>query len=613
MGSISMPQGKGSQMHNRRAYQENEWPEHVDQSRTRENVVIRDENLPDAYNRIFGKSINDYNAKQKRDDRKIPDYLDKIRKSKNGEKPFYEDILQWGKRDDFIADPSLREKAKSALIEYAETFQKRNPNLQLIGAYIHMDEASPHLHFDYIPVASGYSRGMQLRNSLDKALKQQGISPQQMDKAEGRKNNRTMAWKARERAAFAEICRERGLVVDPERESDRPNKDVPEYKAMMDEIAAEKEQERAKMAQELAEEMQRKRQAQAKALAAEKEKAEAEMDFDLHKKDAEYATLISDRETVLENQRTETEQLRAEADKAKAAKEKADKDVQEAQERVSAFKNVEDGIVAHIQRLDDSERRIQKRIDDANHQRLDALRKRDAAVADLDVTKRLQELSGDMMTAKMPEIEVLRETEAKTSVFGKEVPATVTIRREDFENLRQTAAQIALMQRLVKKLETSLDKMRVWAKQAFMNKIDARQILIADKVKEVSARAEEAERLRDVWRQRSEDKDAKIESLSADLDRAKADNRDMAELQQLFPSAFKQMNARKRMRAAEYAYDHMQHDSWGQAYCEFGGKKVNVKWLLKQYRGECQKLGLQPRRDMMENLTRLEHDRDLER
>ena len=120
-----------------------------------------------------------YNSRQSREDRKIEDYYEKIAKSKNGENLFYEDVLQWGKKEDFENNPELREKAKEALMLYAESFEARNPNLKVIGAYIHMDEVSPHLHLDYIPVAHGYSRGLDTRNSLDRAMKEMGYIPGQ--------------------------------------------------------------------------------------------------------------------------------------------------------------------------------------------------------------------------------------------------------------------------------------------------------------------------------------------------------------------------------------------------------------------------------------------------
>ena len=125
-------------------------------------------------------------------------------------------------------------------MQYAETFEERNQNLKLIGAYIHMDEASPHLHLDYVPVATGYSRGLEKRNSLDKAMKQMGFQPEQ----ESRKNNATKLWKENERAVFGEICRSLGLEVEPERKSERKSLTGDEYKEARDEMIGEIEQEK---------------------------------------------------------------------------------------------------------------------------------------------------------------------------------------------------------------------------------------------------------------------------------------------------------------------------------------------------------------------------------
>ncbi len=261
MGRISMPQGKGSQMHNRRDYEKigHEIPDNIDQTKTKNNVVLVDMDIKEAYKDIFGEAVERYNDKQKRDDRKIADYYSKIENSKNGEKLFYEDVLQWGKKEDFEGNEQLREKAKDALTKYAEDFQERNPNLRVIGAYIHMDEASPHLHLDYVPVAHGYKRGMDTRNSLDKALEEQGIDvkerkrtvkdketgeEQEVDLKEGRYNNRTMAWKEREREYFGEICQELGLEVEAERNLNRKQLTVAEYKEIIEPITAEANRQR---------------------------------------------------------------------------------------------------------------------------------------------------------------------------------------------------------------------------------------------------------------------------------------------------------------------------------------------------------------------------------
>lgn len=240
MGRISMPQGKGSQMHNRREYDKYDrpLPENIDSNRISENITLVDKDIRTAYKEIFGTALERYNSKQKRTDRKITDYYEHVQKSKNGEKLFYEDIVQWGTKDDFKS-PEIRERAKEALIEYVKGFEERNPNLRLIGAYIHMDEASPHLHLDYVPVATGYSRGLDTRNSLDKAMKQMGFKPS----SESRKNNATKLWKESERAVFGKICRNCGLKVEAERSSNRENLTVEEYKEIRDKIIGEAERE----------------------------------------------------------------------------------------------------------------------------------------------------------------------------------------------------------------------------------------------------------------------------------------------------------------------------------------------------------------------------------
>lgn len=238
-----MPQGRGNRQHNLRNYGEGKLPSNVDASRTEQNIVWKDETIVQAYHRIFDDAVAEYNAKQKRKDRQIKDYRTHILNSKNGEKEFYEDVLQWGKQEDFIEHPEWREIAKQSLIEYIEGFEDRNPGLELIGAYIHMDEASPHMHFDYIPVAEGYKTGVQKRNSLDRAMRNliavrtgSEYSPRPDEKDASGKciDNATKQWKEMERAHFKKICIRRGLAVDGEiKTPERDSLSVLEYKAKM--------------------------------------------------------------------------------------------------------------------------------------------------------------------------------------------------------------------------------------------------------------------------------------------------------------------------------------------------------------------------------------------
>lgn len=232
MGRVSMPQGKGSQLHNRREYESigRAIPEHIDQKRTHENVTLVDIPIKQAYDELFGEALAAYNAKQKRADRKIASYYEHVKGLKTGEKLFYEDVVQWGSKDDFTNEKT-RQTAKKCLIEYVNGFEKRNPNIKLIGAYIHMDEASPHLHLDYIPVATGYKRGLSVRNSFSRALHEMGFEQD----PETRKDNAAVQWKKHERAVFGDICAAHGLEVEEERAA-RGSLSVDEYKEARDKM-----------------------------------------------------------------------------------------------------------------------------------------------------------------------------------------------------------------------------------------------------------------------------------------------------------------------------------------------------------------------------------------
>lgn len=238
--TISFVKGKGSISHNNREFV----ADNVDWNRMDWNVYYIQQPLREAYDQIFGQAIEEYNAKQKRKDRWVTDYLTDIKNSGNNEKQFYEIVVQIGKKEDtgvLCAEGQLSvdaQTAKEILDEYVRSFQERNPNLYLFNAVLHMDEATPHLHLDYIPVAHGYRTKMHTRNSLTKALQEMGIEP-----ATSKLDNETMHWQKRERDFIMGMCRERGLDVEVLGEK-RDNYTIPEYKAARqaaDELTAELE------------------------------------------------------------------------------------------------------------------------------------------------------------------------------------------------------------------------------------------------------------------------------------------------------------------------------------------------------------------------------------
>ncbi|WP_244324018.1 plasmid recombination protein, partial [Enterococcus casseliflavus] len=221
----------------------NDWHKHIDFSKSDKNIYLEQTDIREKYEELFGEAVEEYNAKQKRADRKIEDYLAKVRKDKKLE-PQREFIVQVGTFDDFqtiradgsstgISEQQAEQNrviANKILVQYYKEFQERNPNLAVYNAVIHNDEISPHLHLNIVPVAEGYKRGVQKQPSFNKALQQQGL---QVDKENGRvlwNNFRNQEVESVERL-MADFGWNRELV------GTNKIKDIHEYKEIMNEIS----------------------------------------------------------------------------------------------------------------------------------------------------------------------------------------------------------------------------------------------------------------------------------------------------------------------------------------------------------------------------------------
>ena len=168
--TISAMVGHGSVNHNSRKFH----AKNTDPERSHLNVTYCRENIKAVYHELFDEALERYNAKQTRADRRIENYYEKIRSGKQ-EKPFHEIILQVGNKDDMSADSDEGRLAAAVLDEYMKAFQERNPNLRVFSAHLHMDEATPHLHIDFVPFTTGSKRGLDTRVSLKQALAAQGF------------------------------------------------------------------------------------------------------------------------------------------------------------------------------------------------------------------------------------------------------------------------------------------------------------------------------------------------------------------------------------------------------------------------------------------------------
>ena len=186
--------GKGSVNHNSRKFH----AKNTDPERSCLNVEYRNENIKDVYHELFDEALARYNEKQTRSDRRIDDYYEKICSGKQ-EKPFHEIILQIGNKDDMGAKTEDGQLAAEILDEYMRDFQRCNPTLRVFSAHLHMDEATPHLHIDFIPYTTGSKRGLETRVSLKKALAELGF------KGGTRSETERNQWVAAEKERLAEI------------------------------------------------------------------------------------------------------------------------------------------------------------------------------------------------------------------------------------------------------------------------------------------------------------------------------------------------------------------------------------------------------------------------
>ena len=186
--------GKGSVNHNSRKFH----AKNTDPERSCLNVEYCNENIKDVYHELFDEALARYNEKQTRSDRIIDDYYEKICSGKQ-EKPFHEIILQIGNKDDMGAKTEDGQLAAKILDEYMQDFQRRNPTLRVFSAHLHMDEATPHLHIDFIPYTTGSKRGLETRVSLKKALEELGF------RGGTRSETERNQWVASEKERLAEI------------------------------------------------------------------------------------------------------------------------------------------------------------------------------------------------------------------------------------------------------------------------------------------------------------------------------------------------------------------------------------------------------------------------
>ncbi|MEN3241608.1 hypothetical protein PWJ53_06700 [Fructilactobacillus sanfranciscensis] len=146
------------------------------------------ENEQDAYDDIFGEAVEEFNKKQKHKNRRIKNYLEKIKTTKVGfgehkefGKPLKQMIIEIGKAPEtdlgkkpkhiIDTDPQEAEFRKLVQTKYIENFEKRNPNIKLVNVSTHVDEANIHSHMTFIPFFHS-NRGLRKKFGLNGAIRE---------------------------------------------------------------------------------------------------------------------------------------------------------------------------------------------------------------------------------------------------------------------------------------------------------------------------------------------------------------------------------------------------------------------------------------------------------
>ncbi|MBQ6039622.1 MAG: plasmid recombination protein [Oscillospiraceae bacterium] len=264
--SISFALGKGSAPHGGNIEHNNRefLASNVNEIKSPLNVVFTRTDIEDAYHQLFDDALEKYNEKQNRPCRRIQNYYQHVA-SGNRESPFYEAIVQFG---DSINAPVGSERgkiAKDMLIEFMKGFQERNPNLHVFNATLHLDEASPHLHIDFVPY---YTKGR--KNGLEKGVSMKAALEEMGFRAQGKMKNQLVLWVQSEKKVMDQILNSHGYTRE-DKHVKHKHMSVADYKTM---VNSQKTMQRIAARLGLSGEEQRSRQELYAKLAASEKKVE---------------------------------------------------------------------------------------------------------------------------------------------------------------------------------------------------------------------------------------------------------------------------------------------------------------------------------------------------
>ena len=338
--TISFMNGEGSLGHNTRAF----IASNVDADRTKDNITLVNENLKQVYHKLYDDSLKKYNAKQKRKGRQIKDYYEKISRSKQ-EKLFYEVIVQIGNRDDTGVGSEAADIAVKVLTDYVELFISRNPQLYVFGAYIHMDEETPHVHIDFVPFSTDNKRGLETKNSLKGALASRGFE------SEGKGNTEWQQWSEAEKEDIAIIMEKYGISWK-KLDTHKPHLSVLDYKKQersREVKELEQELEDIGVVIELKEEREARlnREINKQELQLKKNREEAEKTLSIIDYLKEKA-LDEELEDVITDKKEQLADLQAALARAHTVFDKADEELNRAREELAEVRKLRSELIAQV-------------------------------------------------------------------------------------------------------------------------------------------------------------------------------------------------------------------------------------------------------------------------
>ena len=110
------------------------------------------DDVKNLYKQEFQKSVDEYNSKQVREDRKIKDYFTNVSNNTKNDLAC-EIIIELGNKKYWdTKDKEFKRKMTNVFIKQVNDLELLVPNFKIASAIIHYDETSPHMHIVGVPI-----------------------------------------------------------------------------------------------------------------------------------------------------------------------------------------------------------------------------------------------------------------------------------------------------------------------------------------------------------------------------------------------------------------------------------------------------------------------------